>query len=73
MLRFIWPLVLLLIILHQDNWNWEDGTLVFGFIPKGLFYHACISLAAATTWLLVVLFCWPKQLDEDGTGEGGNH
>ncbi|QDT01152.1 DUF3311 domain-containing protein [Adhaeretor mobilis] len=64
MLRFIWPLVILLLILHQDNWFWDDGTLVFGFIPVGLFYHACISVAAATTWFLVVLFCWPKGLDE---------
>ena len=40
-------LVLMLLVLHQDNWFWEDGTLVFGFLPIGLFYHACISLAAA--------------------------
>ena len=39
----IWGLVVLLIILHQDNWLWNDTTLVFGFMPIGLVYHARIS------------------------------
>lgn len=58
----VWALVLLLIILHQDNWLWNDGTLVFGFIPIGLFYHACISVAASATWFLATKIAWPQEL-----------
>ncbi len=55
----IWLLVLCLIIAHQDVWNWEDASLVFGFLPKGLAYHAGISIAAAVVWYLATLFAWP--------------
>ncbi|QDS93693.1 hypothetical protein FF011L_24660 [Roseimaritima multifibrata] len=58
-------LVLVLLIVHQDNWNWNDGTLVFGFIPIGLFYHACLSLAATATWLLATKIAWPVELIEE--------
>ena len=52
-------LVVLLLILHQDNWNWESDTLVFGFMPIGLFWHACISLGASLTWALATFIAWP--------------
>ena len=61
----VWALILLLLVLHQDNWFWTDGTLVFGFIPIGLFYHACLSLAAGAVWLLAVKCAWPVGVDED--------
>ncbi len=54
-------LVLLLIVLHQDNWFWEDDTLVMGIMPIGLFYHACISIAASVTWFLATKFAWPLE------------
>lgn len=59
----VWGLVALLVVLHQDNWNWDDPTLVWGWMPKTLLYHACISLAAAFTWFLATLFAWP--VDEE--------
>lgn len=62
MKHVVWLLVLLLIILHQDNWFWTDASLVFGFLPVGLFYHAGISVAAGVTWYLATLYCWPKEL-----------
>lgn len=65
----VWGLVLLLLIIHQDNWFWDDNTLVFGFMPIGLLYHACISIGAATTWYLATLFAWPEELEEDPTGQ----
>ncbi|TWT75188.1 DUF3311 domain-containing protein [Allorhodopirellula solitaria] len=52
-------LVILLLILHQDNWFWTDGTLVFGFLPIGLFWHACISIGASLTWFLSTKIAWP--------------
>src|SRR5262245_42201383 len=37
-----------LYFLHQDVWFWGTARpLVFGFVPIGLFYHACFSVAAA--------------------------
>ena len=57
----VWGLILLLIIAHQDIWFWEDTTLVFGFLPMALAYHAGISLAAAFTWYLATQFCWPTN------------
>ena len=59
----VWLLVLLLLILHQDNWFWSNPQLVFGFMPIGLFYHACISIAAGITWFLAIQFAWPAGLD----------
>lgn len=71
----VWGLVLALIILHQDVWFWTDKTLVFGFIPIGLFYHACISLAAGITWYLATLYAWPAELEKaeaaSTSAEGG--
>ena len=63
-------LVLLLLILHQDNWFWTDATLVFGFIPIALFWHACISLAAVATCFLATRIAWPLS-DDVEDHEGG--
>lgn len=62
---------ILLAILHQDSWNWDNANLVFGFIPVGLAYHALYSIVAAIFWALVVKFAWPYYLEEwaDGGGE----
>jgi hypothetical protein len=60
---FIWSLVVLLLIVHQDNWLWDNPELVFGFMPIGLLYHAGISLAAAITWFLAIRLIWPTDLD----------
>lgn len=75
----VWGLVVLLLVAHQDFWFWDDPTLVFGFVPIGLLYHVGISLAAALTWFLAVLFCWPEGLEEETlaadapTHGGGTH
>lgn len=60
----IWLLVVILIVLHQDVWFWEDSTLVFGILPIGLFYHACLSLAAGVVWWMAVTWAWPEDLEE---------
>lgn len=61
---------LILLVLHQDFWNWDNANLVFGFIPVGLFYHACYSLVAAGFWAIVMKVAWPTELEE--WAEGGN-
>ncbi len=66
----VWAIVVLLIIAHQDFWFWDDTTLVWGFLPMALAYHACISLAASGTWYLATRFCWPvDETEMEKTGE----
>lgn len=57
-------LVIALLVAHQDYWNWNDATLVWGWLPLGLFYHLCISLAAGLVWFLAVTFAWPKSFSD---------
>lgn len=66
-----------LYVLHQDFWFWRTARpLVFGFVPIGLFYHACYTLAIAFALLLLVKHAWPSELEEDAgdgeTGRGGD-
>lgn len=65
MKALVWGLVVLLIVIHQDVWFWSDDTLLFGFMPVGLFYHACISLGAGFTWFLATQFAWPEEMIEE--------
>ncbi len=65
----VWTLVVLLLILHQDNWFWEDETLVFGFMPVGLTWHVGISIAASIVWFLATRFAWPRHLEFEAKGD----
>lgn len=62
--KLAWSLVIAAAILHTDLWAWEDDTLVFGFMPMALAYHAGISILAAIAWALVVRFAWPEGVEE---------
>jgi len=53
-----------LFILHHDFWNWGNTTLVFGFIPIGLAYHAGYSVAVGLFWYLVCRFAWPHAIEK---------
>lgn len=53
-----------LFALHQDFWNWDSTTLVFGFLPIGLAYHVAFSIAAGLLWLGAVRFAWPSHIEE---------
>lgn len=69
MKKVVWVLVILLLILHQDNWLWENDKLIFGFMPIGLLAHAGISVAASVVWFIATLIAWPVEEDfsvEDG-------
>ena len=60
----VWILIILLIIFHQDYWQWGRDDLIGGFLPYALAYHMAISLATAGVWLLAVKFCWPQDVDD---------
>lgn len=64
-MRFVvWGLVALLIVLHQDFWNWYTYLpLVLGFIPIGLAWHVGISLLSGVISYLAVTYCWPRDVD----------
>ena len=58
--------VVVLYGLHQDFWFWRSARpLVFGFVPIGLFYHACFSVAASLVMWLLVKFAWPSHLERE--------
>ncbi len=55
-----------LFLLHQDFWFWREARpLVFGFLPIGLFYHACYTVAVSLLMWLLVTVAWPHHLDKD--------
>ncbi len=60
----VFCLVVLLVILHQDVWNWDKKEPVFGFMPVALLWHACISIGASLTWFIATKVAWP-DFDEE--------
>ena len=58
-------LVILLIILHHDVWNWDNKKPVFGFMPMALLWQAGISIGAGATWFLATKIAWPEFEDDD--------
>ena len=55
-----------LYVLHQDLWFWKAARpLVFGFLPVGLFYHGCFSIAACLLMVLLVRHAWPSEIEEE--------
>ena len=58
--------VVTLYISHQDFWNWRKAyPMAFGFIPVGLWYHACFVVAAALVMWMLVTYAWPAHLEEE--------
>jgi len=58
--------VIALYLLHQDFWFWRTAhPLVLGFIPIGLFYQACFSVAASLLMCLLVKYAWPSHLERE--------
>ena len=53
MRTIVWLLVLAIAILHYDFWLWSDRSLLFGFLPVGLAYHAGLSAASGLVWDVV--------------------
>ena len=62
--KLVWSLVVFLGVVHYDFWFWSDRSLVFGFMPIGLFYQALISAFAGIAWALVVKYGWPSWIED---------
>lgn len=61
--KYIAIAAVVLALLHHDFWFWNDKTLVFGFMPIGLLYHAIYSLIAGLLWWCAVKFAWPHDVE----------
>ncbi len=59
--RIIWIGVIVLIILRQDFWFWNDPSLVLGILPIGLAWQIAISIAAAILWFAATKIAWPAD------------
>ncbi len=59
----MWIAVAVMAAFHQDFWWWDTPTLVFGFMPIGLFYHAMFSIASGMLWLAAVKWAWPTEIE----------
>jgi len=62
-------LIAVLFVLHQDFWWWDSQTLVFGFLPIGLAYHAFFSILSVGVWALAIKAIWPVQWEKWGDAE----
>ena len=61
--------VITLYALHQDFWFWRTARpFVFGFIPVGLFYHACFAVASSLLMWMLVKHAWPGHLERHTSG-----
>ncbi|MGA1238397.1 MAG: hypothetical protein ACO34E_16220 [Limisphaerales bacterium] len=62
--KLVWGAVILLALLHHDFWWWNSRTLVLGFLPIGLAYHAAFSIAAGLLWAAACRWAWPTHIEE---------
>ena len=60
-----------LFVLHQDFWLWDSHTLVLGFLPSGLAYHAVFSILAAFKLRNLNLRAWLTRCFEQCAATGG--
>ena len=69
MKRVLVAAVILLYLLHNDLWLWDDASIIFG-LPIGLLYHVIYCVACAGLMCLLVRYAWPAGLDSsEGDGE----
>lgn len=66
--RITWGLFVVLAVVHWDFWLWSDRSLVLGFLPVGLAYHAAHSIAAVLVWAAVMCCAWPDELEDWARG-----
>jgi hypothetical protein len=68
MRKFIYVAAIVLAVLHQDFWFWDDPRIVLGFMPVGLAYHVGYAIAAALLWAAANRFAWPDHLEHFAEG-----
>jgi hypothetical protein len=67
---FLIILVVVLYALHQDFWFWRTARpLLFGFLPTGIWYHACFTLAVSVVMWILIKQAWPAHLEAEAEAE----
>lgn len=66
--RAVYLLLIVLTVLHQDFWLWDDPSLVLGFMPVGFAYHAVFTLVVAGAWFLAIRYAWPSDAETFAEG-----
>ena len=60
----LYAALVVLYLLHNDLWLWNDPRLVFG-LPAGLAYHVGFAIATSIVLTLLVIHAWPDHLDRE--------
>jgi hypothetical protein len=58
-------MVLVILALRHDFWNWTSPQPLLGFLPVGLWWQAGVSILACVMMGLMVRWAWPQHLEED--------
>jgi hypothetical protein len=59
----VWLLFVLMFLVHQDFWWWDDSSLVLGFLPVGLAFHGLFSIGCSLLGWLAITKAWPTELE----------
>jgi hypothetical protein len=59
-----WFFFLLMLVLHQDFWNWSSAEILFLGMPVGLSYHAFFSVACSLLGSWAVIWAWPASWEK---------
>ncbi len=54
----IYAALLILYLLHNDLWLWNDARLILG-LPVGLLYHVIFCLVTSAVLAIAVKWAWP--------------
>jgi hypothetical protein len=60
--RSLYAALVLLFLLHNDLWLWNDPRFVLG-LPVGLTYHVVFCAVVTLLLALLVRFAWPRELE----------
>lgn len=57
---FLYGLIGLLYILHNDFWFWKSPKIILG-LPVGLFYHIMFCLVTSLLMFSIVKYVWREK------------
>jgi len=60
----LYAALVVLYLLHNDLWLWNDSRLVLGH-PVGLAYHIGFAVVTSIVLTLLVIYAWPEHLDRE--------
>ena len=66
--RILYFILVLLYVLHNDLWLWNDPSLLAG-LPVGLVYHITFCVAVSLLMQGLVSYAWPSQVSNDPVDE----